>query len=71
MLVRNEAMWDRVVRSVVGLALLVWGLWMLTDVLQWVVGIIGLILLFTGFVGMCPIYRAFNFSTYHRSETRI
>lgn len=52
LLPRNEAMWDRVVRVVLGLAvlsLIFWGpksLW----------GLVGLVPLLTGVAGSCPLY---------------
>lgn len=49
---RNEAMWDRAVRVVLGLALLgltVWG-----PKSPW--GLVGLVPLLTGLAGSCPMY---------------
>ena len=52
LLPRNEAMWDRVLRVVLGLvvlSLIFWGpksLW----------GLVGLLPLVTGLVGSCPMY---------------
>ena len=55
----NEAGWDRVARVVLGLALL--SLTVVGPKSLW--GLIGLVPLFTGAVGFCPLYRVFNFST--------
>jgi len=60
----NEAGWDRVIRIVVGIALLYLG-W------AGVVGggpglffkIVGFIPLITGLVGWCPLYALFKFKT--------
>jgi uncharacterized membrane protein len=60
----NEAVWDRIVRIVVGVALLVlgwtgvvgggWGLFL---------KIFGFIPLLTGIIGWCPLYALFKFKT--------
>jgi hypothetical protein len=60
----NEATWDRIVRVVVGLALLYLG-WggvvagTLGTVLKWV----GFLPLLTGIVGYCPAYPLLGFRT--------
>ena len=60
----NEAGWDRIVRVVLGLALIATGF---TGVIPGVVGIIagvaGLVFLLTGLVGFCPLYALVKFST--------
>ena len=59
LLPRNEAMWDRVLRVVLGLAglsLIFWGpksLW----------GLVGLLPLVTGLVGSCPAYTLLGVGT--------
>jgi len=60
----NEAGWDRIVRVVLGLVLLY--LWLgnvLSGAAAVIVGIIGIILLVTGVVGFCPLYRVLGFAT--------
>jgi len=52
---------DRVVRIVVGLALIAFAIWG-TVTWHWV-GWIGLIPLITGFAGRCPVYSIFGIST--------
>ncbi len=55
----NMALWDRVVRIVIGLVLIslvYWG-----PQTQW--GWIGLILVATGLVSFCPIYRMIGIRT--------
>ncbi len=60
----NEAGWDRVVRVVLGLALLVLGFTgVVPGTLGIVVGVIGLIPLLTGIVGWCPLYSLVKFAT--------
>lgn len=60
----NEGPADRIVRVIVGVALVVLGLlgiagggWM------WVAYMLGAILVITGLTGFCPLYRLFKFST--------
>jgi hypothetical protein len=62
----NEAGWDRIVRIVLGLAMLAlgWGGFVggtLGVILQW----LGFIPLLTGLIGWCPIYSMLHF----RSKT--
>lgn len=60
----NEGLWDRLVRTVVGVVLLVLGL---TGVVGgWVAAvlmIIGAVLLVTGLAGRCPLYTVFGWDT--------
>ncbi len=64
MLQTNEAGWDRIVRIVLGLVMLVlgWGGFVggtLGVILQW----LGFIPLLTGLIGWCPLYQLFHFRT--------
>lgn len=60
----NEAGWDRIVRVVLGLVLLyLWLGGVLSGTVAIVLGIIGIILLITGIVGFCPLYRVLGFAT--------
>jgi len=54
---------DRVLRIVLGIAMVDIGLFVLKGTTGTVVGIIGLIPLATGLVGFCPLYLPFKFST--------
>jgi Inner membrane protein YgaP-like, transmembrane domain len=47
---------DRVLRVVLGIAMVVIGLFVLKGTTGTVVGIVGLIPLATGLVGFCPLY---------------
>lgn len=59
---RNVGGIDRILRIVVGIALLV-GYFLDTDAsLRWLY-LLGLIPLLTGLFGTCPLYRLFGFST--------
>jgi uncharacterized membrane protein len=60
----NESNIDRVVRAVVGIALLYLGLGgVLSGTLAIVADVVGAILLLTGAIGFCPIYFALKLST--------
>jgi hypothetical protein len=56
---KNEGAVDRIVRVVVGLAVL--SLVFIGPQTAW--GYVGLVPLVTGLVGFCPLYRLMNFST--------
>jgi hypothetical protein len=56
---KNEGTLDRIVRIVVGLALL--SLVVIGPHTYW--GLVGLVPLFTGLAGFCPAYRLFGLST--------
>ena len=60
---QNVGGMDRVLRIVLGIAMVVIGLFVLKGTTGTVVGIIGLIPLATGLVGFCPLYLPFKFST--------
>ncbi len=69
----NEGMWDRTIRIVAGIALiyaarLTWSDSLMASpaVVSIVYLTIGLIALFTGFVGWCPMYSLFDVSTNKR-----
>ena len=63
-LVRNEGKIDRAVRVVLGLGLL--SLVLIGPKTLW--GLIGLVPLFTGIVGMCPLYRLMGVNTCRGEE---
>lgn len=59
MFAKNEGMWDRALRVVLGLVLL--SLVVLGPKTLW--GLIGIVPLVTGLVGWCPAYTLFGFNT--------
>ncbi len=60
----NEAGWDRIVRIVLGIALMVLGFGhVIAGTAGTVVGVIGLIPLLTGLMGWCPLYALFKLAT--------
>ncbi|MDQ7028314.1 MAG: DUF2892 domain-containing protein [Ardenticatenia bacterium] len=63
MLSRNEASWDRIARVVIGLALIAFSLFSLQGVSSIIGTLVGLILLVTGAVGFCPIYKILGVCT--------
>lgn len=60
----NEAMWDRIVRIVLGIALLYLGFGgVVAGGLGTALGIIGFVPLLTGLIGWCPLYSLLRIST--------
>lgn len=60
----NEGRFDRVLRVVLGaLLVLAWLLGWWTGTWAVVLGVVGLVLLLTGIVGFCPMYRVLGTST--------
>lgn len=59
----NINQYDRIIRAILGIALILAGLLMATATLQIVLIVVGVILLATAAINFCPIYRIFNFST--------
>lgn len=62
---RNEASWDRILRVVLGVALLIVGFGVMDGTAGVVVGIIGFVPLITGLVGWCPLYSVLRIRTNH------
>ncbi len=60
----NESNIDRIIRAVVGVVLLYLGFGgAMSGTLAIAADVLGAVLLLTGAVGFCPLYRLFNFST--------
>jgi len=60
----NESNVERIIRVVVGIILLYLGFGgALGGALAIVADVLGVVMLLTGAVGFCPLYRLFNFST--------
>lgn len=57
---------DRILRIVLGLALIIGGFFLLTGTAGVIVGVIGFIPLLTGLIGWCPLYLPLKFNT-HKS----
>lgn len=64
----NVGFADRTVRIVVGLLLL--SLLFVDGNARWF-GLIGLVPLVTGFIGSCPLYSLFGFSSHARSQPKL
>ena len=61
---QNESNVDRIVRAVAGVVLLFLGFGgVLTGTIAIIADIVGVILLVTSAVGICPLYLPFRFST--------
>jgi hypothetical protein len=69
-MLRNEGWIDRIIRAVVGLVLVGVGAIFLQGqvVFLWVLVVVGLILMVSGALGFCPLYRLFRFSTIHKPQ---
>ncbi len=59
----NEAGWDRVLRIVLGVVLLIVGFGLMDGTAGVVVGIVAFVPLLTGLVGWCPLYTVLGFRT--------
>lgn len=59
----NTGAIDRAVRLLVGVTLLFVGFSFFTGALQVITLVLGLIMLATGTVGICPLYRVFGINT--------
>ena len=59
----NEAGWDRAVRAVLGVVLLIVGFGLMSGAAGVVVGIVAFVPLLTGLSGWCPLYSLFSFRT--------
>ena len=58
----NEGAWDRVVRALAGIPLVVIG-WFLAGTVGIALAALGLVLLATAAVGWCPLYTVFGINT--------
>jgi len=59
----NEAGWDRVLRVVLGVVLLIVGFGVMDGAAGVVVGVVAFVPLLTGLVGYCPLYSLLGFRT--------
>ena len=59
----NESVLDRVIRSIVGIVLLLVAFLAVTGAWQIVLWILGGILVLTAAIGICPLYLLFRIST--------
>mgnify|MGYP001048057448 CR=1 FL=1 len=63
MFARNEGDFDRMIRGLIGAALLVLAILVLPGIWQWIGGLVGIVLLVTGITGVCPAYRLLGMNT--------
>jgi len=59
----NQSTIDRVIRGAVGVGLLFVGTVLVKGVFGIVLDVIGAVLLFSGFVGFCHVYKVFHIDT--------
>ena len=64
---RNESTADRIIRAIIGIALLVFG-FIVTGTLQWVLLAAGILAVFTAITGFCGLYKLLGIST-HKEQT--
>lgn len=69
MLKQNEGLLDRIIRIVIGVVLLLVGMYLLTGVGQTIVLIISAVALITGAVGFCGLYAILSISTNKTKKT--
>ncbi len=63
-MVRNEGTVDRIVRVVLGVVLVAaWAFGWLAGTLAVVLGVLGIVLVVTGAIGFCGVYKVFGIST--------
>lgn len=60
---RNVGMPDRVIRVIAGLVLAVVGIGVLGPIGGYVLALVGIVLILTGLVGFCPLYRLLGIDT--------
>jgi len=65
----NEGTVDRIVRVIVGLALLIVALLSLQGAVAWIVGTVGVMLLITAASGVCGLYALLKISTVKTRQT--
>jgi hypothetical protein len=68
MFTQNVGSVDRVLRVVLGLALIIVGFFVLGSTAGIVIGVIGFIPLLTGLAGWCPLYLLFHVSTRNQTQ---
>jgi hypothetical protein len=64
----NEAGWDRAVRVVLGVALMIVGFGVVGGTGGTVLGIVAIVPLLTGIVGWCPLYTVLGIRTNGRRD---
>lgn len=67
----NESTTDRVIRAVVGVALVVAAFFVESNVLTVILGLLAAVAFFTAAVGFCPLYRLVGMSTAADSSTEV
>jgi len=63
MIKQNEGSTDRVIRIVIGVVALAFGLFALTGIVQVIAYVVGAVSLLTGIVGFCGLYAILGIST--------
>ncbi len=66
---KNEGTIDRVIRVVIGVALLIVGFAAMGGTAGTIVGVVGLVPLLTGLAGWCPLYSVLGIRTTGAADT--
>ena len=64
----NQGMGERVIRGLVGAVLIGLGVFAVRGVVGIIVGLIGAVVLFSGFVGFCHVYKVFHINTSKKAQ---
>lgn len=68
-MMKNQSNVERLIRSIVGLVLLILTVFVV-GVLQIVLAIVGAILLATGIIGFCPLYKVLGRNTRNENDVK-
>lgn len=68
-MVKNESNIDRIIRAVVGVALVLWAIFGKSgNTAVWIIAlVVGIVLLATAAIGFCPLYRLLGLNTNKKS----
>ena len=64
----NQGTGERVIRGVVGSVLIGLGVFAVRGIVGIIVALIGVVLLFSGLVGFCHVYKVFHISTSKKTQ---
>ena len=67
---KNQSNVERLIRSIVGLVFLILTIY-IGGVLQIILAIVGALLLATGLVGFCPIYKVLKINTRDKKDDEV